>query len=90
MQTTQIDFDSSPAGRVTLKAAERQFYRDLPGKPILTIERAYTDRLGRDVQTGWHVFMNGQWCQKYGLLRDAKSAVRQMEADYAEATGGAA
>lgn len=47
-----------------------------------TIEKAWKmNKNGMDVQDGWDLFCNGNWCQRFYLLRDAKAAMVEAIAE---------
>ena len=46
----------------------------------LTIERAWgMDKHGMDKQVGWDIFQDGNWGNRYALLRDAKAALAVVQ-----------
>lgn len=45
-------------------------------KQTYTFVRAYTmTKNGLDRQCGWDIMCNGNWCNRYLTLRDAKAAL---------------
>ena len=47
-------------------------------KKTYTIERAWKmNKKGMDVQDGWDLFCNANWCQRFYTLRDAKAAMAE-------------
>ena len=59
----------------TLTPAQRKQLQTIMAAKRITVEKAFTERNGRDVQDGWDVLIAGNWGNRYPTKTIALEAI---------------